>query len=92
MSYALGWLGYLGYELNRECGGSALESPLPDASLIRCSWAVVFDHEDRSVYLLAESGAEGRQWCRNAALRIGRLPFDPQPLSNGLPGRTVRRS
>jgi anthranilate synthase component 1/para-aminobenzoate synthetase len=46
-----------------------VESPLPDASLIRCSRAVVFDHEARCVYLLAEAGAEVRQWCRNAYLR-----------------------
>ena len=85
LNFALGWLGYLGYELKRECGGSALKSPLPDASLIRCSRAVVFDHEARCVYLLAEAGAEGRQWCRNAALRIGRLPSDASPPSNGLP-------
>jgi para-aminobenzoate synthetase len=85
LGFALGWLGYLGYELKRECGGNAVESPLPDASLIRCSRAVVFDHEARCVFLLAEAGAEGRQWCRNAALRIGRLPSDPRPLSNGLP-------
>ncbi|MDR6414845.1 hypothetical protein J2808_001573 [Pseudarthrobacter sulfonivorans] len=37
LNFALGWLGYLGYELKRGRGGSALESPLPDASLIRCS-------------------------------------------------------
>ncbi|MBT2550404.1 chorismate-binding protein [Arthrobacter sp. ISL-65] len=83
--FALGWLGYLGYELKRECGGNAVESPLRDASLIRCSPAVVFDHDARCVYLLAEAGAEGRQWCRTAALRIGRLPSAPRPLSNGLP-------
>lgn len=85
LGFTLGWLGYLGYELKRECGGNAVESPLPDASLIRCSRAVVFDHEARCVYLLAEAGAEGRRWCRNAALRIRRLPSAPRRLGTRLP-------
>ncbi|RJT83277.1 aminodeoxychorismate synthase component I [Arthrobacter cheniae] len=85
LEFALGWLGYLGYELKRECGGNAVESPLPDASLIRCSRAVVFDHEARCVFLLAEAGAEGRRWCSDAALRIGRLPSAARRLSSGLP-------
>ncbi|SDP84615.1 para-aminobenzoate synthetase [Arthrobacter sp. ok909] len=85
LGFALGWLGYLGYELKRECGGNAVESPLPDASLIRCSRAVVFDHEARCMYLLAEAGAEGQQWCTNAARRIRRLPSRPRRLSARLP-------
>ncbi|WP_253908649.1 aminodeoxychorismate synthase component I [Arthrobacter sp. H41] len=85
LGFTLGWLGYLGYELKRECGGNAVESPLPDASLIRCSRAVVFDHEARCVYLLAEAGAEGRQWCRKAALRIRRLPSAPPRFGTRLP-------
>ena len=85
LGFALGWLGYLGYELKRECGGNAVESPLPDASLIRCSRAVVFDHEARCLYLLAEAGAEGQQWCRNVARRIRRLPSVPRRLSSRLP-------
>jgi para-aminobenzoate synthetase len=63
LEFALGWLGYLGYELKRECGGSVLESPLPDAALIRCSRAVVFDHEARCVYLLAEAGPAAADQC-----------------------------
>ncbi|WP_183164362.1 aminodeoxychorismate synthase component I [Arthrobacter oryzae] len=85
LGFALGWLGYLGYELKRECGGNAVESPLPDASLIRCSRAVVFDHDARCVFLLAEAGAEGQQWCTTAALRTGRLPSAPRRLSSRLP-------
>ncbi len=90
LEFALGWLGYLGYELKRECGGSAVESPLPDASLIRCTRALVFDHEARCLYLLAETGAEGQQWCRNAARRIRRLPSRPRHLSSRLPAVQFR--
>ena len=92
LGFALGWLGYLGYELQRECGGNAVESPLPDASLIRCSRAVVFDHEARCLYLLAEAGAEGQQWVQE------RRPTHPAPAfcapapQQPVAGRTVQRS
>ncbi|WP_395858119.1 chorismate-binding protein [Arthrobacter oryzae] len=61
-----------------------MESPLPDASLIRCSRAVVLDHQARCVYLL-EPGAEGQQWRRNGARRIGRLPSVHRLLRSRLP-------
>jgi anthranilate synthase component 1/para-aminobenzoate synthetase len=85
LGFTLGWLGYLGYELKRECGGNIVQSSLPDASLIRCSRAVVFDHQGRHVYLLAEAGQEGRQWCEDAARRIRHLPDTPKPLTSRLP-------
>ncbi|WP_309123713.1 aminodeoxychorismate synthase component I [Arthrobacter sp.] len=85
LGFALGWLGYLGYELKRECGGNTVQSSLPDASLIRCSRAVVFDHQTRRIYLLTESGREGQRWCEDAARRIQRLPHVPAPLTSGLP-------
>lgn len=85
LGFALGWLGYLGYELKRECGGNTVQSSLPDASLIRCSRAVVFDHLTRRLYLLTESGREGQRWCEDAARRIRRLPHVPAPLISRLP-------
>lgn len=85
LGFALGWLGYLGYELKRECGGNIVESSLPDASLIRCSRAVVFDHQTRHLYLLAEAGQEGQRWCEDTAQRIRRLPDTPQPITSPLP-------
>jgi para-aminobenzoate synthetase len=52
--FALGWVGYLGYELKAECGGEpAHESPYPDAKMIFADRAVVFDKELRETYLLA---------------------------------------
>ncbi|MFJ6280840.1 aminodeoxychorismate synthase component I [Arthrobacter subterraneus] len=85
LGFALGWLGYLGYELKRECGGSTVQSSVPDAYLIRCSRAVVFDHRTRRTYLLTESGREGRRWCEDAARRIRRLSHVPAPLKRRLP-------
>ncbi|TCO59348.1 aminodeoxychorismate synthase component I [Actinocrispum wychmicini] len=52
--FALGWVGYLGYELKVECGGElAHHSRHPDAGMIFADRAVVFDHELREIYLLA---------------------------------------
>lgn len=52
--FALGWVGYLGYELKQECGvASPHRSEQPDSALIFADRGLVFDHKERSVYLLA---------------------------------------
>jgi para-aminobenzoate synthetase len=59
--FALGWVGYLGYELKAETGGTHAHcSPYPDASMIFADRAVAFDHETGAVYLmaLAQTGRE----------------------------------
>jgi para-aminobenzoate synthetase len=51
--FALGWVGYLGYELKAECGSpNAHRSAHPDAAMIFADRAVVFDHQEHHVYLL----------------------------------------
>ncbi|GAA2991628.1 aminodeoxychorismate synthase component I [Actinokineospora diospyrosa] len=57
--FALGWVGYLGYELKAETGGEAAHtSPHPDAAMIFADRAVAVDHETGELYLmaLAEAG------------------------------------
>ena len=44
--FTLGWLGYLGYELKRETGGSDVQAGTPDAALLFAGRAVVIDHRD----------------------------------------------
>jgi para-aminobenzoate synthetase len=52
--FALGWVGYLGYELKAECGGDyAHRAEQPDASFVFADRAVVIDHVDERVYLLS---------------------------------------
>jgi len=52
--FALGWVGYLGYELKAECGGQAPHrSQDPDAALIFADRAIAFDHERDEIWLLA---------------------------------------
>ncbi|MEZ0093524.1 aminodeoxychorismate synthase component I [Streptacidiphilus sp. EB129] len=54
--FALGWVGYLGYELKAECGGERVHrSTEPDAAMVFADRAVVFDHGTGTVYLLALS-------------------------------------
>ncbi|MDR6867582.1 para-aminobenzoate synthetase [Microbacterium resistens] len=59
---ALGWVGWLGYELRAECGSSgARRSETPDAALLFLDRALVVDHEEARIHLLAlvpeEAGA-----------------------------------
>ncbi|MFD0203460.1 MULTISPECIES: aminodeoxychorismate synthase component I [Saccharothrix] len=58
--FALGWVGYLGYELKAECGAAAAHrSEQPDAAFVFADRALVFDHVSRCVYLLALSDEDG---------------------------------
>ncbi|NUH37499.1 aminodeoxychorismate synthase component I [Streptomyces samsunensis] len=94
--FALGWTGYLGYELKAECGGERTHrSSEPDAAMIFADRAVVFDHETSTTYLLAlaEDGVAGggeeqaREWLRETAGRLAELagqePRHPAPLATG---------
>lgn len=55
--FRLGWVGYLGYELKAEVGSpNQHHSDLPDASLMFLDRAVVIDHDESQVYLLALNG------------------------------------
>ncbi|MEV6229256.1 aminodeoxychorismate synthase component I [Saccharopolyspora shandongensis] len=67
--FALGWVGYLGYELKSECGGRrAHRAETPDATMIFAPHAVAFDHHERRAYLLAlaevADETTARQWMR----------------------------
>jgi len=76
--FALGWVGYLGYELKSECGGDrAHRGRHPDASMIFADRAVAFDHERREIHLLAlaEIGDEAaaRPWLTDTQARLTAL-------------------
>jgi para-aminobenzoate synthetase len=80
-SFALGWVGYLGYELKAECGGDrAHRSSDPDAAMIFADRALVVDHATGTVHLLAltEDGEEAsaRDWMRSTWERLANLPVD----------------
>lgn len=92
--FALGWVGYLGYELKAECDGAAVHrSPDPDASMVFCDRALVLDHRDGTGHLLAlaEDGDEAaaRDWLASAAARLaavaGRRPGPCPPPPSPAP-------
>lgn len=64
--FTLGWLGFLGYELKRETGGSDLSAPTPDAALIFAGRAVVLDHAEGSAWLLALEAPDADDWLAHA--------------------------
>lgn len=68
--FTLGWLGYLGYELKRETGGSDVSAETPDAALIFAGRAVVLDHREGSVWLLALDSPDAGEWLAGARLAI----------------------
>ncbi|MFI6376417.1 aminodeoxychorismate synthase component I [Streptomyces sp. NPDC050546] len=86
--FALGWVGYLGYELKTQCGGGpGHRSEQPDAAMVFADRCVVLDHHTRTTYVLvlAEDGEEGpaREWLQETTERLralaGRTLGDPAP-------------
>lgn len=62
--FALGWVGFLGYELKRETGGADVPRPpgaAPDAALIFAGRAVVLDHDRRCLYALTLAEETGQE-------------------------------
>ena len=89
--FALGWLGYLGYELKRETGGADVVQGgglAPDAALIFAGRAVVLDHAQRCLYLLSlagggHGGGTGDGWperVQRAAAAAAGTPPQPETL------------
>jgi para-aminobenzoate synthetase len=77
--FALGWVGYLGYELKAECGGAnAHRSTHPDAAMIFADRAVAVDHREREVHLLALDHPDNRAWLDDTATRLPALDQPPR--------------
>lgn len=87
--FALGWLGYLGYELKRECGGKDVSTAsgggnaIPDAQLVYAARAVVLDHERGDAWLLALTAPDAEEWLDGAerAVRGPVAEARDEPLS-----------
>jgi len=81
--FALGWVGYLGYELKAECGAArAHRSPQPDAVMLFADRVIAFDHGEQTIYLLALSEEDDDEaaelWLLETAARLTHLA-DQQP-------------
>ncbi|NYD77551.1 aminodeoxychorismate synthase component I [Arthrobacter cupressi] len=79
--FALGWLGYLGYELKRETGGNDIPADTPDSALLFAGRAVVIDHREGSAWLLALDAPDAGDWLARArsAVRAAAGPEKPGP-------------
>lgn len=91
--FTLGWLGYLGYELKHESGGSRVDPPPEQdaASLIFAGRAVVFDHQEECLFLLTLSDPsvpttahEASLWQESVAASIATLEKKALPLPASL--------
>lgn len=95
--FALGYVGYLGYELKADCGGTAAHrSPEPDGVLLFSDRALVIDHRDRCAWLLALSTAEhpADGWLRETAAvldGLAPLPEPPLPGADAVPPPVLDR-
>ena len=68
--FTLGWLGYLGYELKRETGGTDVAATTPDACLIFAGRAVVLDHAEGTAWLLALDTPDAAEWLGAARAAV----------------------
>jgi para-aminobenzoate synthetase len=84
--FALGWLGYLGYELKRETGGQDVRSDTPDAGLIFAGRGVVLDHTDNTVWLLALDAPDAADWLAQAREAVTAAPVAGGSNGVVLPG------
>ncbi|MFV2199117.1 aminodeoxychorismate synthase component I [Nocardiopsis sp. LOL_012] len=76
-----GYVGYLGYELKADCGGTrAHTSPLPDAVWMRCDRFTAVDHAENTTYAVhTDTGAHACDRARRTLERLRRLPALPPP-------------
>ena len=82
--FTLGWLGYLGYELKRETGGSDVGASSADASLIFAGRAVVLDHREGAAWLLALDSPDAGDWLAAARAAVAAASTDREPGGAGL--------
>ncbi|MDV6282743.1 aminodeoxychorismate synthase component I [Rhodococcus jostii] len=82
--FGLGYVGYLGYELKAETGGTAAhKSPTPDAALVFADRAVVIDHSGERTYALClsdhQDDPELRRWLDEMEVALHRLAEPDNP-------------
>lgn len=80
--FDLGWMGWLGYELKRETGGSdvpATAIPTADAALISPTRGLVIDHVSGCLWALARDGDGAEDWFARVAGAVAALPAPDAP-------------
>jgi para-aminobenzoate synthetase len=77
--FGLGWVGYLGYELKAETGGSRAHiSGNPDSAMIFADRALALDHQNGKLYLLAlaedDQQESARTWFHAIRTQLAAVP------------------
>jgi len=81
--FTCGFVGYLGYELKRECGaGFAYKSATPDAYFLFADRLIAIDHLAAVTYLVClapagDSADESERWFDAIEAHLRRLPAGP---------------
>jgi para-aminobenzoate synthetase len=85
--FALGWVGYLGYELKAECGGANVHrSAQPDAAMIFADRTIAVGHGTGEVHLLALDHPDNEAWLDDTAARLQAIqppPAEPPRIELG---------
>lgn len=87
-SFNGGLVGYLGYEMKAECGGSTeYESEHPDAVMLACQRYLAFDHAERAVYMVAQDGESvgATRWFDETEATLRALAVAPDPVPEPVP-------
>jgi para-aminobenzoate synthetase len=79
-----GFVGYFGYELKADCGGSSAHSSAqPDAAFVFADRLIAFDHVEKCTYVVcfADPGKleEAERWISATSLRLASLPPLDEP-------------
>ena len=88
--FALGWLGYIGYEMKGDCeAGSIHRSPYPDTVMVFCTRGMVIDHQEKQVHLLAlaryDAQSESEKWIEDTSMLLTDMGPAHQDEPDNLP-------
>lgn len=76
--FALGWLGYIGYEMKGDCDADNNHHSLfPDTVMAFCDRGMVIDHVLKQIHLLAlapnDDHAEARKWIDDTSMILSNI-------------------
>ena len=88
--FALGWVGYVGYEMKGDCDArNGHRSPYPDTVMAFCDRGIVIDHQEKQIHLLAlaphDNRSESEEWLENTSGQLSQIKNSVQDDSHDLP-------
>ncbi len=94
--FNLGYAGYLGYELKRDCGYTAQhDAYTPDAAFVFADRIIAFDHEENIAYLVClddiDNSERAQKWLSEMYQKLHKVPTAPN-WSRALHPKPVKQS